>query len=315
MSVVIPCYNGAAFIRQALESVLEQTYPNIEIIVVDDGSTDGSAAIVRRVAPQARIIIQPNRGEGASRNRGILAAAGEYVALLDADDWWEKELVARQVEVFLDHPETGCVYSDFAHSIDGESQGSRHARLAPRPEGQVYQRLAEGNFVSASAIMIRRSAFSVAGLFDPKLKSAADYDMWLRLAKTEEFRSVRCVLSYYRIHGNNSVVSGRHAVNALRGFEALAEHHKSNPAIYRILKRRVGKRAFEFAYAESRGGEHRAAAGAYLKSLWQGYRPFRSAASAGVSLCRAGLGLLSGLRWTKKSESASPASAVAVRAA
>jgi glycosyltransferase involved in cell wall biosynthesis len=109
ISVVIPCYNGARFLREALDSVLAQTHPAREVIVVDDGSTDDSAAVAASYGPPVRVIRQPNQGESVARNRGIDAAEGDWVAFLDADDWWLPEKLEEQAKLM--GPEVGAVCS------------------------------------------------------------------------------------------------------------------------------------------------------------------------------------------------------------
>ncbi|MDA7977764.1 MAG: glycosyltransferase [Pirellulales bacterium] len=287
VSVVIPLYNGARFIRETLKSVLAQAYSNIEIIVVDDGSTDGGANIVRSIAPDAKVIAQENGGVSSARNRGILAATGELIAFLDSDDLWHSDFLSKMVMAARNHPEAGCFYSDFAYMVEGEVRGSRLNELPARPEAQVYERLAAGNFVHMSATLVRRSALAVSGLFDPAIKSAEDYDLWLRLARAEEFRCVEEVLSYYRIHGDNSVVSSAHAGNALFGYQKLRSHHASNPLVKRTLQVRTGKRSFEFAYAESCRQRFGSAARAYFESFRLGHRRSRALAAFFVSFARA----------------------------
>ncbi len=288
VSVIMPVYNCADYIRQALQSVLEQTYTNIELVIVDDGSTDGSASIARGLAPHAKIIVQPNGGVSTARNRGILASKGELVAFLDADDWWAPTIVEKMVATAAEHPECGCVYTDFTHVIDGDVVGSRLSELPECPESQVYERLAAGNFIHMSAAMVRREALSYSGLFDPAIRSAEDYDLWLRLARWEEFRCVPEVLSFYRLHGNNSVVSSKHARNALAGYKQLLQHHAADEAVLKQLTQRTGKRAFEFAYAEQQQNHCRVAASAYMESFRYGYRRLRSLVNAGRQYAKAG---------------------------
>lgn len=294
VSVIMPVYNCAEYIRQSVQSVLDQTYQNIELILVDDGSKDGSASIARGIAPQAKIIVQPNAGVSTARNRGILASKGELVAFLDADDWWDATIVEKMVATAADHPECGCVYTDFTHVIDGEEIGSRLSELPDRPTSRVYERLASGNFIHMSAAMVRREALAISGLFDPAIRSAEDYDLWLRLARKEEFRCVPQVLSYYRLHGNNSVVSSKHARNALAGYKQLSQHHDAKDRVGQLLKSRTGKRAFEFAYAEAKQGNARESASAYLDSFRLGHRRLRSLMNATRQYAMAGWKFLNG---------------------
>jgi glycosyltransferase involved in cell wall biosynthesis len=111
VSVVIPCYNGAKFLRETLDSVLAQTYPVLEVLVIDDGSTDDSAAIAESFGPPIRVIRQPNQGESVARNRGIDEAKGEWIAFLDADDLWDAQKIHKQMDFSLLHPEVMCIHT------------------------------------------------------------------------------------------------------------------------------------------------------------------------------------------------------------
>jgi glycosyltransferase involved in cell wall biosynthesis len=156
VSVVIPCYNGARFLRETLASVARQTSPAAEVIVVDDGSTDDSGAIAESFAPLVRVVRQPNRGESAARNRGIDLAAGDWVALLDADDVWEPQKLQRQVEIAAQLlSSVACVYTDY-YKLDGGQKTS----VSPTPEyhsqADARVRLLFDSCVLPSASLIRR---------------------------------------------------------------------------------------------------------------------------------------------------------------
>lgn len=130
ISVVIPCYNGERFLAETLGSIDAQTYPVAEVIVIDDGSTDGSAEFVRRWGGKTRLIQQPNQGESVARNRGIAEATGDWIALLDADDLWTPTKLERQIEVIQRSSEPPCcVFTDFYYFC-----GSERLRDVARPE-------------------------------------------------------------------------------------------------------------------------------------------------------------------------------------
>jgi glycosyltransferase involved in cell wall biosynthesis len=189
VSVVIPAYNAEAYIHAALESALSQTYRRLEVIVVDDGSQDQTAAIVRAVKAQderVQLVQQPNCGVAAARNLGIERANGEFVAPLDADDIWYPEKIERQVQrMKRGGGSVGMVYSWWL-GID-ESDAVRLVTTPLAVEGDLYETLLFINFIAASAPLFRRSALERVGGYDPQLRAhggqgCEDWDLSLRVA-------------------------------------------------------------------------------------------------------------------------------------
>lgn len=198
VSVVIPSYNMAAFIPLTVESVLAQDHPRVELIVVDDGSSDGSVAALRRFGERIRLIEQKNAGACAARNRGLKEARGEFVAFLDCDDLWEKGKLTRCVETLLARPAAAMVHSH-AYWIDAAGRVFGPPRFPARPEGRVFEALARGNFVVNSTPVCRRAAVEAAGGWDEGIFTTADWDMWLRLAKSGELAFIPEVLARTRV--------------------------------------------------------------------------------------------------------------------
>ena len=187
VSVVIPVYNAALTVARALESVLQQTHPASEIIIVDDGSTDGSADVVLQVAGlAAQLIRQENGGAARARNAGIACVTGDVVALLDADDWWDHEKLARQVAVLERHPEVVATASNWqfenvgfrAQRAEGLSLATVECECVLRPRGEAVLRVAFS--MTASTIAARREVLQ-RHRFDPALATAEDRDVWVRL--------------------------------------------------------------------------------------------------------------------------------------
>src|SRR5215813_13537595 len=168
VSAVIPVYNGAEFIAAAIESILAQTLPVNEIVVVDDGSTDGTSAVVARYASLGvRCVRQENHGLSGARNRGIAETRGELLAFLDCDDAWLAEKTALQTEYLNSHPEVGMVT---CHAWWWEPQSDRRwvVRLGGKRGASIKRELMVRNCLgNASGVMIRRSVFQRVGLFDP----------------------------------------------------------------------------------------------------------------------------------------------------
>lgn len=211
VSVVIAAFNAAAFIEATCRSAMRQTWNALEIIVVDDGSTDGTDGLVAALAatdPRIRLIRQPNLGVAAARNRAIAAATGEFIAPLDADDLWDPTKIARQVERLQEAgPSAGMAYCWWAW-IDV------HDRLLDRSpswriEGRALERLVEVNFTgSASVPLYRRSALDQVGFYDPSLREknsqgCEDWDLALRVAEHHEVVVVPSMLVGYRRRGDS----------------------------------------------------------------------------------------------------------------
>ena len=179
ISVIIPAYNQADYVSQAIQSVLSQTNPNYELVVVNDGSTDETPQILSQFQdPRIRVISQPNRGLAAARNAGIRESSAPLIALLDSDDYFLPDKLAIQSEYLLQHPEIGMV--------GGGIQIVNHAgeilkQIINKPDGLDLQGLLFANPFVPSSIMIRRQWFDRVGTFDENLRACEDWDMWLRI--------------------------------------------------------------------------------------------------------------------------------------
>jgi|AGTN01.2.fsa_nt_gi Glycosyltransferases involved in cell wall biogenesis len=183
-SVIIPAYNCADFVGGAIRSALGQTYGNVEVIVVDDGSTDATADAVKNFGPRVRYVRQENRGLAGARNTGIRESRGRYVAILDADDTWLPEKLERQVALLEKASFAGLAVCGFAQvSVTGEVIGE--FAVAPCPDRESLVRsLTRQNviFGGGSTALIRGECFEKVGLFDESLRSSEDWDMWFRIA-------------------------------------------------------------------------------------------------------------------------------------
>lgn len=196
VSVIIPTYNRSRLLRLAIESVLAQTYPAIEIIVVDDGSTDDTAAMLEQYAGRLTYIRQANQGGTAARNAGLRAASGEYLTFLDHDDLMLPTKIERQVQMLNARPEIGLVHCRW-HFIDQD--GNRLDKIGVLPEGDVLKRLVCGCFLWSGGPLIRRQCLDKVGLFDEAIWSS-DWDMWMRIAQAGyPFGCVQEPLGSYRI--------------------------------------------------------------------------------------------------------------------
>lgn len=211
VSVIIPCYNGEKFIREAVESVLDQTYQNFEIIIVDDGSTDNSKATIELYLTDGRIkFIQHgrNRGIPAARNTGIKASTGHFIAFLDQDDIWYPEKLEKSLCAFDKGAESlGVVFSDVnIEERDGSVTRRTHRKYDSVKLGRkgFIRTLFMGNFIPTSSVVTRKICFNKLGLLDERLYGGDDFDFWLRVAGTFDFRYLSEVLLKIRRHSDNA---------------------------------------------------------------------------------------------------------------
>lgn len=203
VTVIIPSYNYANFLTESVESVLGQTFSDFELIIVDDGSTDDTAEIVKKYLcdPRIHYIYQENRGLSAARNAGIMRARGYYIALLDADDAWLPWKLERQVNVMEEQgPEVALVYC-FFEFVDEKSEV---LEVVDRPilKDPSFNDLMHTNWVlgSGSSVLIRKSVFDRVGYFDEEMKSLEDLNMWLRILHEFDSARVNEVLVRIRRH-------------------------------------------------------------------------------------------------------------------
>ena len=201
VSVIIPTYNRAHLLGQAIQSVLDQTYQNFEIIVVDDGSANNTEEIVK-VFNDPRICYirhEKNRGGSAARNTGIKAARGEYIAFLDSDDEWLPEKLEKQLKVFKDQDlRAGVVYTRFIVINENGDFKITHFLLH---QGYILKELLISNCVgTTSTVMVKRECFEKVGGFDENLPSCQDWDMWIRIAKHYTFKRISKPLVKYTLH-------------------------------------------------------------------------------------------------------------------
>lgn len=201
VSVVITNYNYGRFLQQTIESVLAQTYPNIEVIVVDDGSTDETWEVIAKY-PQITVIRQHREGVSVARNKGAMAASGDYLAFLDSDDMWAPQKIEKQVQKFLNNPDLGAVTVGTIH-ID--SHGNQMYIDLQGEEGHLAEKilLFHRPNIYPSGMMITREAFERVGGFDPNLSTAADLDFAFRVAHYYPYGHIPEALCYYRHHGAN----------------------------------------------------------------------------------------------------------------
>lgn len=204
VSVVIPTYNRGRFIKNAIMSVLAQTYKDYEIIVVDDGSTDDTWKIVKKFGDKVRYIYQKNRGPSAARNTGIKHANGKYIAFLDSDDRFLPKKLEKQMNFIKKNPNCRYLYTWYYNvNSKGKRTKLRKSMVFKKREYLQYALYIRKFMIRTSTLLVEKKVFEKTGLFNEKYWFSQDWDMWLRIAAYHRGYCIKEPLSEYWHHGNN----------------------------------------------------------------------------------------------------------------
>lgn len=259
-------FNAVRYIGEALASIRDQTFQDVEVVLVDDGSTDGTLAEAERFNDAINLVIvrQANQGPSAARNAGIKRARGQYCAFLDADDVMLPELLATQVALFDAHPGLGLVLTDVSTFDERGTIRSNHWNFSAMPNDSVLDRLLLENFVTTSAVMAPTRCLLEAGLFSEDRRVAEDYELWLRLAVRWQVACIDRPLVRYRYTAgslsSDKLYSARCALDVIETFWREYPDYKAGhiDVLHRSLARHLrnagsaaavqGKRAIAFGY-------------------------------------------------------------------
>jgi len=270
VSVIVPAYNAAVYLPFAIDSVLAQTYSDWEVVIVDDGSTDHTRAVVDSYRPKLQdrlhYIHQPNRGLPAARNTGIRAAHGEFIALLDADDVWLPHRLERGVAAMDADPSAGLVH---ARVVRINAQGTVTGELKVEPEymsggiaRHVYTRRAH---IVCPTVLFRRSCLQTAGWFDESMQATEDRDLWFRIALRYKVAYINEVLAYYRLSPSSMTSNLDRMLQAQLYF--VAKHYKSGAATGFDQVRALGNVYREMGDSLFRGGAVTKSIGSYFRAV------------------------------------------------
>jgi glycosyltransferase involved in cell wall biosynthesis len=262
VSVIIPTHNRAHFLPTALRSVLNQTFQDLEIMVVDDASTDGTPGLRQQYQdPRIHWLRHDSiRGGGAARNAGIANTRGEYIAFLDDDDEWYPEKLARQIEVMRKRPaEVAAVYTGYL--VVDRATGQVRGRMIPRLRGNLHADLLKSNPIGGtSSVLLRRTCLDRVGLFDETLPSFQDRDLWIRIAREFHFDYVDQPLLNSFSHPKK-VWTNLDAL--IKGLEIMLEKYGSSPA----FRKQCGARYLWFGLRLCEAGQIGRGRQALLKSI------------------------------------------------
>ncbi len=265
VSVIVPAYNAGKFVRQAVASALQQTFPALEVLVIDDGSAEPVDWIVQLDPVRVRYHFKTNGGPSSARNLGARMARGRLLAFLDADDLWAPDKLRAQVQALDTRPRAAFAYGAFDGIDEDGNPLPRPARV--RPSGDIAAALFMYNFITTSSVLVRRDLFQQMGGFDESLVWSEDYDLWMRLAESHEAVCVPGIVGSYRTS----------ATGLSRNFARLYETERlvvdralargARPEFRRQRRRRLGQLYFEFGYDCLRAGQAADARRRFVESL------------------------------------------------
>lgn len=282
VSVIIPAYNSARFLKEAIGSVFAQTYGDYEIIVIDDGSTDNTKEVLAPYLGRIKYIYQQNQGASSARNTGIRHSQSEYIAFLDADDIWLPEMLRIQVD-YLNHNQKIALIYSLALWIDvnGKPLNKKNRLKRSLPAGDVFNILYVRNFIiTPSSVMIRKRILDIVGSFDESLTHAEDHELWLRIAR--EFK-VFGIAKYLCKHRDTpQSLSKRNKENGFKcNIRVIEKYYKlsqdlGRPISHALYKMAIGRFFFRVGKYHLAQGDRKEALENFLLSLKYSHSTLRS---------------------------------------
>jgi glycosyltransferase involved in cell wall biosynthesis len=271
VTVVMPVYNGERFLRESLDSVCAQTFQDFEVLCVDDGSTDNSAAVLEQYAERIRVVRQKNSGQSAARNAGVRLAKGQYIAFLDQDDLWYPAKLMHQVAVLDAGPDVVLVHCDFDRIDDGGRILQEKAGMSERttalasPMGQLIGEA----LIFPSAMMIRKTAYEQIGGFHYELQGFEDFDLIARLKERGRFMMLNEIGMAYRVHGQGFTrAGGLHIIRSREKFlRRMQELYREDRSKQTILRRMLADCYSDWGLHEVRAGNRKEGRRRLLQSL------------------------------------------------
>ncbi len=299
VSVIIPVRNGRAYIEEAITSVLSQSFQDFEIVVINDGSTDGDYDSLTLTDTRIRVLCLAGCGVSTARNQGMRMARGELIAFLDADDVWFPGKLQAQVNYMHAHAEVGVVFGgflkweagtggDFPSASDLMSDCSALTRPEVARSGWLYSKLLMGLLVGMNTAMVRRSVVNAIGGFNTSLRQAEDYDFWLKASRVAEMHALDGRVALYRIHPASAMhrlAPDNALINVLRSARLRwgLEGPGSDSLDAQAFQQRIAQIEFDHGYAHFWEGNRAVARRAFRSALRAGFRSRRSAVYLALS--------------------------------
>lgn len=272
VSVVIPAYNCEKYIKETIFSVLNQTYSNIEVVLVDDGSTDRTAEIVQQIAEKdSRLIYmwEKNAGVSAARNKAIRNSKGEFTALLDHDDLWLPQKLERQIPIFNNNSKTALVFSDAYYFDDDHPVLFNHFSKNKPCRGKVFRELFRRNFIPCLTVVLKTKILEGSGYFAEDMDICEEYDLFLRIAYRYEVDYINMPLAKYRVHETN--FSKNVELGIKEGFMLIQNCIHLIPDFEQAFSKELAEKRAELSYLSGKNlwclGENGKARYEFLKSI------------------------------------------------
>lgn len=299
VSVIMPVRNGREFISEALMSVLDQSFAELEALIVDDGSDDFDYKTLESLDKRVRVFRLDGQGVSTARNLGMSVARGKYLAFLDADDVWFPGKLAAQIRYFESHPEVGCVFGGFTKWYPNDAGAFPPAaslmedcqnlvECEPERSGWLYTRLLTGLLVGMNTAVIRREVFDLLGGFDESMRIGEDYFFWLKVSRVYKMHALSGRVALYRIHPSSAMSrldSENHQARLLE--IAAARWGLRNPdgtqLPREVFEQRLAESQFTHAYNHFWHGSTSVARHSFAKAMLGGTLPLRSAAYIALS--------------------------------
>lgn len=292
VSVVIPVRNGKDYLQEALDSVLQQSFTDLELLLINDGSTDDDYDRYALQDERIRVIHLTGTGVSRARNVGMAQSRGELIAFLDADDLWFPGKLEAQVRYFDEHPDVGVVFGKFIRwpALAGGGfapansliQDANHLTTAEHERsGWLYTKLLDGLLVGMNTAVVRRSVYEAIGGFNESMRQGEDYDFWLKTSRIAQMHSLDGDVALYRIHSASAMhrLTNENQLSILLGMATmrwgLSDQH-GNRSTIEVFKKRMAITHFDHAYAHFWHGDLKVARQHFRKSLSGDHRRFRS---------------------------------------
>lgn len=303
VSCVMPVRNGRAFIQEAVDSILSQDFRDLELLVVDDGSSDWDYRELEQQDSRVRVLRLEGSGVSVARNTGIAAARGRLIAFLDADDYWFPGKLGAQVRYFDSHPEAGVVFGAFLRwHPDAAGHFVAPATLAhdcsltttadPERSGWLYSRLLQGLLVGMNTAVVRREVLEHIGGFDTARRLGEDYDLWLRASQVTELHALADTVALYRIHAASAMHRPEER-NSLAELLVSAKQrwglgNAQGPSLkVAEFESRLGQVHFDHGYTHFWHGSARVARREFGAAFRAGFRRPRSAVYVALAMLKA----------------------------
>jgi glycosyltransferase involved in cell wall biosynthesis len=250
VSVVIPTYNRAQFLDEALQSVFNQTFKDFEVIVVDDGSTDRTKQVLEKYGDRIRYIFQENGGPAKARNRGIKESLGKYIAFLDADDVWFPLKLEKQIRMFRECPELGMVFTENSYFQENGIYRPSMGKKKRLMKGDVASNIFLYSGVATPTVMVRKEIFNKIGLFEEELAIAEDDNLWVRIAVNFKVELIDQLLVEVRNHSQRTTADKKKLSESVLTNIRLLSHRYSGvrERIEHVIPKKVSEVQFDLGY-------------------------------------------------------------------